>query len=218
MGMAVASKRGEEVRGRRALMNLLKQDGPQDATSLATRLGVTAMAVRQHLYALEAEGLVGHRAEARPIGRPAKLWHLTPAADALFPDAHAELTVSLLSAMREAVGDDGLQKLLGVRARGMIESYRARLVQRKSLESRLQGLAALRSDEGYMASAERDEAGDWWLLENHCPICTAARECQGLCSIEQEVFQAVLGEEVTVERTEHILNGARRCAYRVSDR
>ncbi|MEM1241845.1 MAG: transcriptional regulator, partial [Cyanobacteria bacterium P01_H01_bin.26] len=33
---------------------------------------------------------------------------------------------------------------------------------------------------------------------------------------ELEVFQAVLGEHVEVERTEHILNGSRRCAYRVA--
>lgn len=32
------------------------------------------------------------------------------------------------------------------------------------------------------------------------------------------VFQAVLGDAVAVTRTEHILAGARRCAYRVSPR
>lgn len=209
-------KQADEVRGRRALMNFLKQDGPQDAASLASRLGVTAMAVRQHLYALQAEGLVSHRAEPRPVGRPAKLWHLTAEADELFPDAHAELTVSLLGSLREAVGESGLQQVLAVRARGMIENYREKLGRRRGLKGRLEALAKLRSDEGYMARAERDGEGTWWLLENHCPICTAARECQGLCSIEQQVFQAVLGDDVAVERTEHILNGARRCAYRVS--
>jgi len=36
----------------------------------------------------------------------------------------------------------------------------------------------------------------------------------GLCS-KVEVFQSALGEEC-VERTEHIVVGARRCAYQVS--
>ncbi len=205
-----------DVRSRRALVNLLKQDGPQDAASMAERLGVTAMAVRQHLYTLQEEGLVGHQTQARPVGRPAKLWHLTEAADALFPDAHAELAVSLLSTLREAVGETGLEKILSARARVMIASYGHKLFRRRGLKGRIEGLAAIRSEEGYMASAERDANGIWWLMENHCPICSAARECQGLCAIEQQVFQAVLGDSVTVERTEHILKGARRCAYRIA--
>ena len=213
--MAVASRSQSEVRSRRTLLNLLKQDGPQDATSLAKRLGVTAMAVRQHLYILQQDGLVGHRAEARPVGRPAKLWHLTAEADRLFPDAHADLTLSLIGSLRDALGESGLEKVLEMRAQSLIESYRQKLGRRSSLKGRLEALAAIRSEEGYMAATERDVDGTWWLLENHCPICTAARECQGLCSIEQRVFEAVLGDDVTVERTEHILNGARRCAYRI---
>ena len=35
------------------------------------------------------------------------------------------------------------------------------------------------------------------------------------CDRELETFQAVLGEDVAVERVEHILAGSRRCAYRV---
>jgi predicted ArsR family transcriptional regulator len=58
--------------------------------------------------------------------------------------------------------------------------------------------------------------GSWILAENHCPICAAARNCQGFCRSELSVFRAVLGPEVTVERVEHILAGARRCAYRIA--
>jgi hypothetical protein len=54
------------------------------------------------------------------------------------------------------------------------------------------------------------------LVERHCPICVAATACTGLCRNELEVFQDVLGPEVRIERTEHIVAGASRCAYRVS--
>ena len=116
-----------EKRSRRALIDSLKQEGPQDAAGLARRLGVSAMAVRQHLYDLEAEGLVSHEAEARPLGRPAKLWALTPAADRFFPDGHAEFSVGLINAMKRAFGADGLDKLLKVRAKEQTAAYRARL-------------------------------------------------------------------------------------------
>ncbi|MGH2578525.1 MAG: MarR family transcriptional regulator, partial [Actinomycetota bacterium] len=43
-----------------------------------------------------------------------------------------------------------------------------------------------------------------------------ARACQGFCRSELEVFRDVLGPGVEVERVEHILAGARRCAYRIT--
>jgi len=61
--------------------------------------------------------------------------------------------------------------------------------------------------------------GDGFLLiENHCPICAAAAACQGFCRAELEVFRDTLGADVIVERTDHILAGARRCAYRIASK
>jgi len=205
-----------EPRTRRALLERLKEDGPQDAGTLAGELGVSAMAVRQHLYALEKEGLVGFEEQARPVGRPAKLWRLTAAADRFFPDGHADLTLNLLAAMRAAFGDAGLEKLLAVRTAEQIAAYRRRVKSAGSLEARLRALARIRSEEGYMAAVEAAvEGGGFLFVENHCPVCAAARTCQGLCASELEVFRRVLGPDVSVERGDHILAGARRCAYRV---
>lgn len=200
---------------RRALLKLLKQEGAQDASALATRLTVTAMAVRQHLYALRDEHLVTYTEESRPFGRPAKLWRLTPEADRLFPDGYAELTVDLLGSMSEAFGAAGLERLLAARTRRQIESYGRRISDRASLERKVRQLAEVRTAEGYMAEVCSTVDGGWLLIENHCPICAAARACQGLCGGELEMFRAVLGERVSIERTEHILAGARRCAYRI---
>ena len=44
-----------ERKTRRAITKLLKTEGPIDSAQLAQRLGLTAMAVRQHLYALQRE-------------------------------------------------------------------------------------------------------------------------------------------------------------------
>ncbi len=186
-----------------------------DSGALAFRLGVSAMAVRQHLYALRGQKLVTYEEEVRPLGRPAKLWRLTGAADRLFPDAHAELTVGLIGAVRSAFGQQGMDRLLSVRARNQLEAYRKRIPARAGLRKRLQALAKLRSEEGYMAEVLPERDGGYLLVENHCPICAAATACQGLCGAELEVFRRLLGTGVFVEREEHILAGARRCVYRV---
>ncbi|MEO1208351.1 MAG: metalloregulator ArsR/SmtB family transcription factor [Cyanobacteria bacterium J06638_20] len=211
------AKKTDSTRTRRALVNLLKQEGAMDSQALAERLGVSAMAVRQHLYALQEEKLVTYEEEPRAMGRPAKLWQLTAAADRLFPDGYAELTLGLIQSAIEAFGDEGLEKLLDVRTRHQIADYQTRISSQDSLTNKLNALAQQRTDEGYMAEVEALEDGSFLLIENHCPICAAANACTGLCDRELEVFQSVLGEETSVERTEHIVAGARRCVYRVKE-
>src|SRR5438552_13857142 len=151
MATKTPQKSATAVRTRRALVHLLKQEGPLDAQELAARLHVSAMAVRQHLYALHAEQLVTYHETPRPRGRPAKRWQLTPAADRLFPEAYAELTLSLLTSITEAFGAAGLERLLDVRTRQQIAAYRQQMAGHETLQQRVEALAAMRTDEGYMA-------------------------------------------------------------------
>jgi predicted ArsR family transcriptional regulator len=204
------------TRTRRAILELLKWDGPQDARALAARLQVSPMAVRQHLYALAKRKLVTSQEDPRPLGRPAKLWQLTAAANEVFPNAHADLTLSLIESVRETFGETGTSRLIAARSKQQIEAYRAKVPRTGPLRKRLEALAKLRTQEGYMAELQEAANGALLLIENHCPICAAAAACTLLCAGELNVFREVLGRKVRIERTDHILTGARRCAYRVS--
>lgn len=213
------SESDSRARARDRVMLQLKLRGAQTAARLAERLEVTPMAIRQHLAVLEDEGLVEHASERRPVGRPARVWSLTERAAAHFPDTHAELTVELLESMREVFGEAGLERLIHARSRKQREAYRKRLPgPAATLARRVAALASLRSEEGYMADVRREPDGSFLLVENHCPICAAASLCQGFCRDELELFRAVLGPDTRVERSEHLLAGARRCAYRVTAR
>lgn len=210
-----ATSESTNTRKRRAIINLLKQEGPIDAAAMSSHLRVTAMAVRQHLYELQKEGLVTYSEEPRPKGRPAKLWQLTSAANRLFPDGYAELTLNLINSVKEAFGDDGLDRLLTIRTSQQIAAYLPPLSLQESLRQRLEFLADLRTEEGYMAEVQSLPDDVFLFIENHCPICAAATACTGFCSQELEVFQTVLGRDVVVERTEHIISNERRCVYKV---
>jgi predicted ArsR family transcriptional regulator len=194
----------------------LKTRGPQTAANLARLLDVTPMAVRQHLQSAESDGLVSFIDERRKIGRPARIWSLTSKAARRFPDTHGDLTVDLLEAVRTTFGSDGLDRLISERTRKQRDSYLETMPgPGASLESRVAALAAIRTGEGYMAEWQREADGSFTLSENHCPICAAATVCQGFCRDELAMFREVLGEGVIVDRTDHILAGARRCAYRI---
>jgi predicted ArsR family transcriptional regulator len=205
--------------GRAAVLARVKRDGPVSADGLAEALGITAMAVRQHLAALEAEALVEQvpapREKAR--GRPLMLWQAAEASYVHFADSHAQLALDLLTQMKRAFGEAGLDKLLAARNRDQEKAYRAEMARASTLKSRLDALARIREREGYMPEVKRDADG-WLFLENHCPICAAAKECQKLCRDELALFQKLMGRDVTVERASHILAGATRCTYRVKSR
>ena len=204
-----------ERKTRRAIAKLLKTDGPIDSAQLAQRLGLTAMAVRQHLYALQREGLVASEERPVPIGRPAKFWRLTREADRLFPEAYAELSVALIDSVKDAFGEEGLERVLTSRCARQRMDYGKRIRPKDPLERKLNELAKVRTEEGYMAEIRRGDDGGFLLVENHCPICAAAHACQGFCSTELELFRSVLGPGVTVERAEHIIKGDNRCVYKV---
>lgn len=205
-----------ERKTRRAIIKLLKTEGPLGSAQLAERLGLTAMAVRQHLYALQNEGHVEAEERPVPIGRPAKHWRLTREADRLFPEAYAELNVSLIEALKDTFGDEGLDRVLVSRCARQRTDYAKRIRPIDSLKKKLKELARVRTEEGYMAEVRPEETGSYLLIENHCPICAAANACQGFCSTELDLFRSVLGPGVRVERVEHIVSGDRRCAYRVT--
>ena len=214
--MATHSRQQGERKTRRAIVKILKMQGPLDSTQLADQLGLTAMAVRQHLYALQSEGHVEAEERPVPIGRPAKHWRLTREADQLFPEAYAELNVSLIQALRDTFGEEGLDQVLVSRCARQRQDYAKRIRASDSLDKKLKELARVRTEEGYMAEVRREKDGSYLLLENHCPICAAANACQGFCSTELDLFRSVLGLGVAVERVEHIVAGDRRCAYRIT--
>ncbi len=198
----------------RILYNL-KSRGAQNAAGLAAQLDVTPVAIRQHLERLLDDGLVIHEDRRESVGRPKRFWRLTEAGHSRFPDRHSDLTVELLESIGDMFGEEGLEKVIQRRERQMLVSYAGVVDAEHSLEDRLIKLMERRCEEGYMAELENDGDGGFVFIENHCPICAAASICQGLCRSELEIFQKLFKGTAHWERTEHVLNGARRCAYSV---
>ena len=193
----------------------LKTHGSQTAESLAQYLEMTPVGARQHLNKLLDRGLVAYEDMREEVGRPKRYWSISEEGQQQFPDTHAQLTVELITSIRSVFGEDGLGQLIAQREGGTLKRYKRVLASAKTLKAKVKQLAALRDVEGYMADWEQNEDGSFLLLENHCPICAAAQQCQGFCQSELDVFQKALGRATHVERTDYILDGARRCAYRI---
>ena len=195
------------------LLILLKKHGPMQASEAGEHLGTTGEAARQQFTNLARDGMVEAHSECRGVGRPVQRWHLTALGNKRFPDCHAELTVKILTTIRRELGEDAIGKIITARENEARRDYFDKLQGAETLEERIIRLVAIRTEEGYMAQWEKEPEGSWLIIENHCPICSAARMCQGFCRAELELFQTVLN--ASVERVEYLLTDSRRCVYRV---
>lgn len=203
-----------EGRAAERMLEAIKRLAPAGTSALAKALAMSGEAARQQINRLQELGLVAGEQE-RPLGagRPRQVWRLTEAGQRYFPDAHAQLSVQLIQSVRQLFGEGGLEQLIAAREAEARARYRA-AGSAACLVDRMRQLAEIRTQEGYMARVvEQDDA--LLFIEDHCPICAAAKVCQGFCRSEQQLFQEIAGPAVQVLRGEFVPEGGNRCTYRV---
>jgi DeoR family suf operon transcriptional repressor len=200
---------------RRAILVSLKKRGEARAEELAGDLRITASAVRQHLTGLVANGFVGHREVKGGPGRPKHLYSLTPAAEALFPKRYSDLTTEVL-AIVEDEDPSLLDRVFERRRDARVEGALPRLeAAGPALADRVAELATILDEDGYLAQWEALDDGTFRITEHNCAVLGVAQRYGQACSSEIEFLRTVL-PDATVERTQHILGGAHRCAYVVA--
>lgn len=201
------------------ILQRLKTRGPQSIKILANQLDITTMGVRQHITELAHYGLVAQTEETRQTrGRPVRYWQLTDQGHKHFPDGHAETNLQLIQSIRGSMGAETLDQLVAEGFNPQQQRYSAALeLVGSTIEDKLARLAELRSEDGYMAEIRLLPDG-WLLIENHCPIYSAASACNAYCHSELEMLQALLTDHASVERIDHALAGSRRCAFKIQRR
>src|SRR5712692_9826116 len=81
---------------RRTILQHIKKHGELPTDEIATRLEISTQGTRQHLLALERDGLITHLERRDGLGRPKYYYALTLAGDMLFPRNYADLTNEIL--------------------------------------------------------------------------------------------------------------------------
>jgi predicted ArsR family transcriptional regulator len=195
-------------------LKLLKTRGPQSTSQMAAELEITVEGVRFQLTKMAEEKLVEVNATSKGVGRPSQVWKLTDKGHQYFPDKHASFSDQLLESMQELLEPGQMNAIISLREKKANEKYRQALKDIPDLEQKIARLAELRNSDGYLAEWDKEEGG-FILIENHCPICAAAQRCADLCEAEMNTFKEIFGEDVSVERVDHIIAGARRCAYKI---
>jgi DeoR family suf operon transcriptional repressor len=203
--------------GRRAVLYAVRRRGEATAEQVAEQLGMTVSGARQHLAGLADDGLVqAHElaTEAPRRGRRTLAYSATAAADQYFPKAYGELTNELLGYVADA--DPALlDDLFAKRREHRIEHARRRLAGKRGLGAQVGELTAILDEDGYLATFEKVGRGAYRVIEHNCAIWAVAQKYGQACTSEIDFIRAVL-PDAHVERVQHMVAGARHCAYEIT--
>ncbi len=220
--MSPIASSGEVARlpaGRRAVLYAVRRRGEATADQVAEQLDITVSGARQHLTTLAHDGLVESNELPSPEGRRGRrtlVYSATDAADAYFPKAYGELTNELLGYVADT-DRELLDQLFAKRREARIDNARKRLASKRTLRSKVAELTRILDEDGYLASFEQVEPGTFRIVEHNCAIWAVAERYGHACTSELEFIRTVL-DGAAVERVQHMVAGARRCAYEVTAR
>ncbi|MEP6697287.1 MAG: metalloregulator ArsR/SmtB family transcription factor [Pseudonocardiales bacterium] len=189
-----------DVRTRDRVVRMLLEDGPATAADLAVRLKLTQPAVRRHLDALVARGVV--LGKERPVrgqrgrGRPARVFALTDAGRDSFPHTYDDLATAALRHLAVHGGVEAVEQFAAERLSGLEDRCREAMSQvGDDPAARADALAEALSREGYAASASAIATGGQ-LCQHHCPVAHVATEFPQLCEAETRAISRLLGTHV----------------------
>ena len=200
------------------LVSYLKLRGPQSIKVLAKHLNMTTMGVRQHLHTLNDEGIA---TTTGPIdqkrGRPAFFWTLTKNGHSLFDDRHSSFITEFLEDIRNTeYGTVALTEALELRQQRIQHEYKEDLSNvGETLNEKMLAIASIRSSKGYLSEARLLPNG-WLLIENHNPIFAAEKYLKAYIDSDLILLNFLLSGLATVTRTESLLDGERRSAFKIT--
>lgn len=189
-----------DLRTRDRVIALLSQ-GAATAVELGAELGLSPAAIRRHLDAMLAEGLVIEREQRnrapRGRGRPAKFYVLTDAArDGFGKHTYDGLAATALRWIASRGGPQAVADFAADQV-AQLEQRCTEAVKAAGDDplARAEALASALTAEGYAANASTIASGGQ-LCQHHCPVAHVAAEFPQLCEAETQVISRLVGTHV----------------------
>ena len=198
------------------VLEALKKSDGLTADQLADLIGVTSMAVRKHLAALERDGYVETTISRRSVGRPAHLYRVSPRAEGVFPKHYDAVISDLLEDLVEIDGVEKVEALLAKRGERTKRVLRRYIDPHAPLEERVAGLTRGMDEIGYLACWESVGDSRFMIKLYNCAIDLVAEQFPAVCRHEANMFRDVL--DADVDRSCHMLTGDHMCSYLVQER
>lgn len=182
----------------RQFLERLHKLGGSTVQEIGDALGVTATAIRQRLVRLQGLGYIERQLVRVARGRPHHTYCVTEKAVRLLGDNYSDLALILWREIQE-ITDPTLRDHLRSKVRDALVARFGSLQSIPQLDRRLQLLKAELTGRGFDVEVETTQNLPI-IRENNCPYSELAETDRGICELEQDVFERVLGVPVRLTR------------------
>lgn len=170
---------------------------------------VTATAVRQRLNRLQSLGLVSRETVRQGRGRPHHAYVLTEVGLRQLGDNYAELAVLLWNELQR-IDDLQVRDLVMSRLRDALARRYGAEISGRTLDERLEQLRVALNQRGFHVELDSRD-GLPILRESNCPYHELAGIDRGICALEQDVFERILGVPLVLAQCSR--DGDRCCEF-----
>jgi predicted ArsR family transcriptional regulator len=185
---------------------LLHHGGGMSIDELAEHLAVTRTAIRQHLAALERDGLV-LRGATRPTGRrPEQLYRLTDYAKEQFPRQYQMLASVLIDEVADLIGPEALAALMRSLGRKLARDREQHVVDESTIVKHM-------NQAGYEAEVFFRSSGEQEIVAHNCVFHRLAAAHPVVCELDLELIGVLGGGEV--DHTECMVRGGHVCCFKL---
>ena len=179
------------------ILETLKRSDGMAVSELAKELKMSYMGVKQHCVNLEKKGyLKTWRVPRTQVGRPEKLYRLTEACEALFPQAGPSLTLAMLQGVKQLYGDSAPEKMLFHYFEEMRQRWSESMKGVTAPAEKATRLAALRDAEGCFSKCTYDAQEGLRIEEYHHPLAAIYEQYPSAVRMEVQVMEQLLGTRI----------------------
>jgi predicted ArsR family transcriptional regulator len=203
------------------ILTFLKRTGDSTVDGLAVAFGLARMTVRQHLSALERDGLVSSREERQRTGRPHLVFSLSEQGLERFPKRYerfADLALQevafLDSEEIKGLSADEKKKLLLSKMAERVYQQHAPRVAGKPLDSRVAVVADILHEEGGFAEWKANGAA-FEIVDYNCVYRRVAESHEDVCEWHVQLLGKLLGQKI--QCSQYMSRGADCCRFVVAD-
>jgi predicted ArsR family transcriptional regulator len=172
----------------------LLQRGALTVDDIASRLGLTASAVRAQMTAMERDGVVTEAGRRPGITRPSRVFRLTPEIEQLLSRAYIPLLTHLVDVFANGLGSRRMEKLLREAGR-MLAADLSGSRPSGNLKTRVKAASELLNEQ-LGAITHVEEVGGYVIRGEGCPLSALTGKHPAVCRAMESLVQEFVGVPV----------------------
>ncbi|CAG9934063.1 helix-turn-helix transcriptional regulator [Candidatus Nitrotoga arctica] len=191
---------------------LLKNKGGLTLEELSEYLKITRNAVRQHIAALENNGIVTEGVTRPSRGRPEQLYVLTDEGKEFFPRNYSWFAQLMVESIAQESGIAGLRERLGTMGEGVAQQLLSQNSGLKTREQKVEKLSEVMEQLGYNTRSFAVNSDALTIEADNCIFHNLAMKNPEICQFDLALLSTFT--DSTVNHEECMAKGGNVCRFK----